>query len=147
MSNLKDYIYIYYFIFRNSEWLNIWDTMYILTYYEIWIFCRIPNQGSYCFGHALGELYSIRLCRNEATDEASPAQKDLKKVPLRQLSLRGFPKVTDHSLKYLEKLNLDLLDLTYTGVTLEGIEHYLIENPNCRIIHPNYCICKPKFSV
>lgn len=114
---------------------------------RIW---RIPtindNQRmSYCIGQASGELYAIRLCRNLPNEGRQIAQRDLKQVPLRQLSLRGFSKVTDHSLKYLEKLNLDLLDLTYTGVTREGIEHFLIENPNCRIIHPNYCICKPIF--
>lgn len=66
------------------------------------------------------------------------------KVSLRCLSLRGYKRITDTTLYYIKHLNLELLDLTYTSVTKGGIENFLIENPNCRIIHQNYCRCKPK---
>lgn len=67
-----------------------------------------------------------------------------KETPLRRLSLRGFHRVTDVGLSYLQDLDLELLDLTYTGVTQAGIEKFLIDNPNCRIIHQKYCVCKPR---
>lgn len=66
------------------------------------------------------------------------------KVSLRCLSLRGYKRITDTTLQYIKHLNLELLDLTYTSVTKEGIESFLVENTNCRIIHQNYCRCKPK---
>lgn len=68
----------------------------------------------------------------------------INKISLRCLSLRGYKKVTDKSLFYLNHLNLELLDLTYTSVTKAGIEEFLLGNPNCRIIHHNYCRCMPK---
>lgn len=66
------------------------------------------------------------------------------KISLRCLSLRGYRRITDTTLNYIKHLNLELLDLTYTSVTREGIEKFLLENLNCRIIHQNYCRCKPK---
>ncbi|XP_019759132.1 uncharacterized protein LOC109537051 isoform X2 [Dendroctonus ponderosae] len=65
------------------------------------------------------------------------------KLKLRKLSLRGYRKITDSALKYIQNLSLDLLDVTYTGVTREGIESFLNLNPNCRVLHQDYCICKP----
>ncbi|XP_018565959.1 uncharacterized protein LOC108906990 [Anoplophora glabripennis] len=66
-----------------------------------------------------------------------------KKSRLRRLSLRGFRRITNVALDYIKNLKLDLIDLTYTSVTKEGIENFLAYNPNCRVIHPLYCICKP----
>lgn len=67
-----------------------------------------------------------------------------KRSSLHRLSLRGYRKITDRGLEYLKHLNMELLDLTYTTVTKEGIENFLVNNPNCRIIHPLYCVCKPR---
>ncbi|CAG9861193.1 unnamed protein product [Phyllotreta striolata] len=66
------------------------------------------------------------------------------KIPLKRLSLRGYKKVTDFTLNYIKNLDIELIDLTYTSVTKRGIENFLVHNPNCRVIHPFYCICKPK---
>ncbi|KAJ8916050.1 hypothetical protein NQ315_010918 [Exocentrus adspersus] len=59
-----------------------------------------------------------------------------KKSRLRRLSLRGFRRITNLALDYVKNLKLDLIDLTYTSVTKEGIENFLAYNPNCRVIHP-----------
>ncbi|KAJ8951131.1 hypothetical protein NQ318_021575 [Aromia moschata] len=66
-----------------------------------------------------------------------------KKLALRRLSLRGFRRITNRALDYIKHLNLELLDLTYTSVTEDAIEAFLISNPNCRIVHPAYCVCTP----
>lgn len=66
------------------------------------------------------------------------------KVSIRRLSLRGYRRITDVTLYCLKHLNLELLDLTYTDVTKSGIEHFLSDNPNCRVIHHYYCRCKPR---
>lgn len=79
-----------------------------------------------------------RIFRNRAAPP--PVEK---KSCLQRLSLRGYRKITDRGLEYLKHLNMDLLDLTYTTVTKDGIENFLVTNPNCRIIHPLYCVCKP----
>ncbi|KAJ8976594.1 hypothetical protein NQ317_005784 [Molorchus minor] len=72
-------------------------------------------------------------------DENAPK----KKLQLHRLSLRGSKRITDAALHYIKNLNIDLLDLTYTSVTKRGIQYFLNSNPNCRIIHPSYCVCKP----
>ncbi|XP_072381608.1 uncharacterized protein [Diabrotica undecimpunctata] len=65
------------------------------------------------------------------------------KIPLRRLSLRGYKKISDNTLNYLKNLDIELIDLTYTSVSQKGIENFLVHNPNCRVIHPLYCVCKP----
>ncbi|CAH1976934.1 unnamed protein product [Acanthoscelides obtectus] len=66
------------------------------------------------------------------------------KISLRRISLRGYKKVTHFALLYLRYLQIELIDLTYTSVTKREIENFLLYNPNCRVIHPMYCVCKPK---
>ncbi|CAH0549656.1 unnamed protein product [Brassicogethes aeneus] len=66
-----------------------------------------------------------------------------KKIPLKRLSLRGYLKITDKILTCIKDLSLDLLDLTYTQCTVEGINNFLSYNPNCRIVHNKFCTCKP----
>ncbi|VEN49723.1 unnamed protein product [Callosobruchus maculatus] len=66
------------------------------------------------------------------------------KISLRRISLRGYNKVTNMALLYLRYLQIELLDLTYTSVTKQEIENFLLYNPNCRVIHPMYCVCKPR---
>lgn len=67
----------------------------------------------------------------------------MKKTAVRRLSLRGFKDVSDGVLQAVQRLNLDLLDVTYTGCTAEGINSFLAYNPNCRVVHPDFCTCKP----
>ncbi|CAG9770240.1 unnamed protein product [Ceutorhynchus assimilis] len=69
---------------------------------------------------------------------------DANKTRLRRLSLRGYRAITDEALISIRNLNLDLLDVTYTRVTKEGISNFLVWNPNCRVLHPDYCVCKPR---
>lgn len=64
-------------------------------------------------------------------------------VPLRRLSLRGYNAITDISLNYINQLELELLDLTYTDITENAINLYLIDNPKCRVIHEKFCVCQP----
>ncbi|KAK9874381.1 hypothetical protein WA026_002728 [Henosepilachna vigintioctopunctata] len=64
-------------------------------------------------------------------------------LSLKRLSFRGYTKVTDLTLSSIEHLNLELLDLTYTRVTKRGILTFLRVNPNCRVLHKEFCICKP----
>nr|CAI5848163.1 unnamed protein product [Callosobruchus analis] len=63
-------------------------------------------------------------------------QQDLMQIPhkisLRRLSLRGYKKVTKMALLYLRYLQIELLDLTYTSITKQEIENFLLYNPNCR---------------
>lgn len=66
-------------------------------------------------------------------------QKDT--VPLRRLSLRGYSKITDTALQYIKNLDLEVLDLTYTNVSVKAIEDYLVEHPSCRIVHEQFCTC------
>ncbi|KAF7271814.1 uncharacterized protein LOC143193807 [Rhynchophorus ferrugineus] len=65
------------------------------------------------------------------------------KVNLRRLSLRGYRQISDVALDFLKTINLDLLDVTYTGVTKEAILDFLSSNPNCRVVHEDFCVCKP----
>ncbi|KAL3271066.1 hypothetical protein HHI36_021566 [Cryptolaemus montrouzieri] len=46
------------------------------------------------------------------------------KTALKRLSFRGYIKVTDVTLVSIEHLNLEILDLTYTRVTKEGIQAF-----------------------
>ncbi|XP_074041955.1 uncharacterized protein isoform X2 [Leptinotarsa decemlineata] len=70
-----------------------------------------------------------------------------RKICLRRLSLRGYRRVTDITLGYLANLEIELIDLTFTSVTKKGIENFLVHNPNCRVVHPLYCTCKPEKSL
>ena len=66
--------------------------------------------------------------------------------PIRCLSLRGFPDITDKTLNYISKLQLDMLDVTLTGVTEQGVKKYMKNNPECRVINEQCaCICRPHF--
>ncbi|KAL1500800.1 hypothetical protein ABEB36_006242 [Hypothenemus hampei] len=81
----------------------------------------------------------VRLIRNQL---AVPRD-DEKKLKLRRLSLRGYRLISDETLYIIRNLHLDLLDVTYTRVTKQGLEEFLTFNPNCRVVHENYCVCKP----
>lgn len=63
---------------------------------------------------------------------------------LNTLSLRGYPKVTDVTLGYLDDVPLKLLDVTYTNVTAEGVNAFMIAHPECRVVHESACICAPR---
>ncbi|KAG5891799.1 hypothetical protein JTB14_006190 [Gonioctena quinquepunctata] len=82
--------------------------------------------------------------RNYLIIENQDRWRQKRKIPLRRLSLRGYRRVTDVTLNYIANLEIELIDLTYTSVTKQGIENFLVHNPNCRVIHPLYCTCKPK---
>lgn len=70
---------------------------------------------------------------------------DLKaRCKLNRLSLRGFPRITDASLHYLKDIHLDLLDVTYTNVTAQGVRDFMMIHPDCRVIHESACICGPR---
>ncbi|KAF5291797.1 hypothetical protein FQA39_LY14285 [Lamprigera yunnana] len=62
---------------------------------------------------------------------------------IRELSFRGFSHITDFTLTCLRNLDLDLLDVTDTKVTVAGIENFMRSNPNCRLIHESTCRCRP----
>lgn len=81
----------------------------------------------------------IRLMQDQLLNQ----WENRKKIKLRRLSLRGYKEITNDALVCIQNLNLDLLDVTYTKVTKEGISKFLNLNPNCRVIHPSYCVCKP----
>ncbi|XP_060533887.1 uncharacterized protein LOC132706530 isoform X2 [Cylas formicarius] len=70
-----------------------------------------------------------------------------KKLKLRRLSLRGYRMITDAALSYIKNLNIDLLDVTYTAVTREGVEQFLAYNPKCRVIHKDFCVCRPRIFI
>ncbi|EFA05610.1 uncharacterized protein LOC656609 [Tribolium castaneum] len=64
-------------------------------------------------------------------------------VPLKRLSLRGYKKITNTALHYIKDLELELLDVTYTSITKDAIENYLVEHPSCRVLHEQFCTCPP----
>ncbi|XP_044260930.1 uncharacterized protein LOC123008928 [Tribolium madens] len=64
-------------------------------------------------------------------------------VPLKRLSLRGYKKITNTALHYIKDLELELLDVTYTNVTKDAIESYLVDHPSCRVLHERFCTCPP----
>lgn len=64
-------------------------------------------------------------------------------VPLRRLSLRGYKNITDTALTYIKHLDLELLDLTYTSVSVNGINNFLVDHPVCRVVHEEFCSCPP----
>lgn len=91
-------------------------------------------------------VFSFRIwpwCGTVMAEEGNQRE-NKEKIKLRRLSLRGYREITDEGLTSIRNLSLDLLDVTYTGVTKEGIEKFLTLNPNCRVLHPNYCVCKPR---
>lgn len=79
-------------------------------------------------------------------EHLNDAQKDIK-VPLRRLSLRGFNRITNYTLRCINNLDLDILDLTYTSVTVDGIKTYLKSHPLCRIVHEQFCTCLINFEL
>lgn len=62
---------------------------------------------------------------------------------IKELSLRGYEDVTNDSLLYLKSLELELLDVTGTNVTLSGLRKFMLSNPLCRVLHKFACVCKP----
>ncbi|XP_018324801.1 uncharacterized protein LOC108736746 isoform X2 [Agrilus planipennis] len=68
----------------------------------------------------------------------------VREIPLRRLSLRGFPNITNRSLIHIDELELDLLDVTKTKVTAEAVKSYLLLHPSCRVVHESACTCGPK---
>lgn len=62
---------------------------------------------------------------------------------LRCLSLRGHPYITDTVFAHISNISLDLLDVTYTGVTADGVRNYLRYHPGCRVVHESFCTCVP----
>lgn len=66
------------------------------------------------------------------------------KCGLKQLSFRGYGRVSNMTLKNVADLHLDLLDVTYTKCTKKGILDFLRTNPNCRVLHKEFCVCRPK---
>ncbi|XP_044764318.1 uncharacterized protein LOC123320892 [Coccinella septempunctata] len=66
------------------------------------------------------------------------------KCGLKQLSFRGYDRVSNLTLRNIENLHLDLLDVTYTKCTKKGILDFLRINPNCRVLHKEFCVCKPR---
>lgn len=66
------------------------------------------------------------------------------KSSVRRMSLRGFPQITDKSLEYLRGLKVELLDVEYTNVTEKGVKEFMVEHPECRVIHRSACICGPR---
>ncbi|XP_017782004.1 PREDICTED: uncharacterized protein LOC108566558 isoform X2 [Nicrophorus vespilloides] len=75
-----------------------------------------------------------------------PLEQPLPNLPtrLKYISLRGYPKITDSTLRSLEHLQLLLLDVTHTKVTKEGLRQFLETNPSCHLIHESICSCQPQ---
>ncbi|XP_050305403.1 uncharacterized protein LOC126742683 isoform X2 [Anthonomus grandis grandis] len=86
----------------------------------------------------------VSLVTSMRPNRPDPPAEQEERIKLRRLSLRGYRGITDQCLRNLSNLNLSLLDVTYTGVTKEGIEQFLTVNPNCRVVHPSFCRCKPR---
>ncbi|XP_066144971.1 uncharacterized protein [Euwallacea fornicatus] len=82
----------------------------------------------------------IRLIQEELLNQ----EESQHKISLRRLSLRGYRGITDEALVCVQNLNLELLDVTHTAVTRDGVAKFLTLNPNCRVLHPSYCVCKPR---
>lgn len=62
---------------------------------------------------------------------------------IKELSLRGYL-VTDKTLVALKEMDLDLLDVTNTKVTITGVQQFMMSNPQCRLIHESACVCRPR---
>ncbi|KAB0800649.1 hypothetical protein PPYR_06389 [Photinus pyralis] len=69
----------------------------------------------------------------------------IKKQPsfLKEISFRGSVLITDASLVHLRHLELDLLDVTGTNITREGVQEFMKCNPQCWVIHESVCVCRP----
>lgn len=65
-------------------------------------------------------------------------------IQLKKLSLRGFSRITDETLRNLNDLELELLDVTHTGVTNRGVRNYILSHPHTRVIHESACVCGPR---
>ncbi|XP_071053270.1 uncharacterized protein [Onthophagus taurus] len=89
------------------------------------------------------EPYSVFRCGNAGKYERNYFRQ-YNDVSLQKLSLRGCYGVTDKVLDHLKHLNLSLLDVTSTRVTAEGVQNFMLENVDCRVIHETMCTCKPK---
>lgn len=63
---------------------------------------------------------------------------------LKHLSFRGYDRVSDLTLTNIQNLHLELLDVTYTRCTRKGVLDFLKTNPNCRVLHKEFCVCLPK---
>lgn len=98
--------------------------------------CSESNSGP---SHSSVNLDWLRL-RQDLVPMNGHLQ-DVPKVAIRKLSLRGYPGVSDHSLHFLSDLKLDLLDVTGTKVTKNGLTHFLLTNPQCRVLHQSACTC------
>ncbi|XP_057653482.1 uncharacterized protein LOC130892240 [Diorhabda carinulata] len=93
------------------------------------------------------EIREIRIFSRDDIPNNQDRWKVKWKIPLRRLSLRGYKNISDSTLSHLKNLDIELIDLTYTSVTKVGIDNFLVHNPNCRVIHPLYCVCKPKITL
>lgn len=65
------------------------------------------------------------------------------RTAIKKLSLRGFGRITDCTLDYLNALKLDLLDVTRTGVSVGAVANFIRQNPMCRVLHESACTCLP----
>lgn len=54
---------------------------------------------------------------------------------------RGYKLITNHALRSLMDLRLELLDVTGTSVSGRGVKDFLMVNPDCRVIHESTCTC------
>lgn len=97
------------------------------------------------------ELYRIIAINNQQPVdhfgvEVIPAHELNESVPSRltHLSLRGYKKITDSTLKSLAHLhNIRLLDVTGTNVTVAGLHSYISTHPQVRVVHQSACTCIP----
>ncbi|XP_030757286.1 uncharacterized protein LOC115883118 isoform X3 [Sitophilus oryzae] len=89
-------------------------------------------------------IYGSNQLLEPQDDQFRFRERPLRKVSIRRLSLRGYRGITNTTLELIKNINLSLLDVTYTSVTKAAIEEYLIFNPNCRVVHENFCVCKPR---
>lgn len=60
---------------------------------------------------------------------------------LKVLMVRGYKMITDQALRSLTDLRLELLDVSGTSVTENGIQQFLMVNPDCKVIHESICTC------
>lgn len=101
-------------------------------------------------GFCRGLVPRIRLFANPYNPneqaENNGNNKDLEEIAIKRLSFRGFTGITDLTLRYIEHLNLELIDLTDTCVTKKGIDRFLTVNPDCIVVHKDFCLCVPRNS-
>lgn len=73
--------------------------------------------------------------------------RDIRKIyttNIKRLSLRGYKTVDDNCLNSINHIKLNLLDVHDTNVTNAGLYNFMINNPQCRVVHENACICEPR---